>query len=496
MSFFPAWWPWGTSHKNAAPSDDRKSFAGGRSRDLDEDTGIGRGGRLTLNLEGYDARRNNLVAAAIGKAFVGSVVGQRGIVPQAQTSDPEWNKLAESFWGEWVKVPDSRGRSQLADMQRMCVEARLWAGDIFAVITDGGQLQLVEGTRIRTPAKFAADPYVVDGVRLTPEGRALGYYIHERKAGAIDPENFAYRDAVDVIHVAGPSFRPDCLRPVPEAQDVLSEIKDVADLANSINRRARMEADNVAVVKTDEGAGKINLIAKTERNQNATAEQKGVLHQSLGMAKTYYLRPHEDVSHPALQSPGGNYVPYMVQQFQVIGAALRIPGEFLMMHFDASFSASQVALVSAYNTFEGWEEWLKNAFLQRVWNWRIAKAIKDGELPPAPVDYRGVSEWYKVRWVGPRRNWIDPVKQANADRANYNMGVESLAEIARRNTGMDIDDLLEAKSRDIISAIRISKEIERQTGTRVEWSQIINVASSISADATPQPEAKPEPANA
>lgn len=496
MSFFASIWNWGTSHKNAAPSDDRKSYAGGRSRDLDEDTGLGRGGRVTLNLEGYDARRNNPCGCMLGKTFRDYVVGDRGVVPQAQTSSEEWNRLAETWFHEWSKIADFRGRDALAEMEQQIVESRLWSGDIFALFTDSGQIQLFEGTRIRTPAKYAADPYVVDGIRVTPEGRAVGYYIHERKAGAVDPDNFAYRQAEDVIHVCGPRFRPDSLRPAPEAQDVLAEIRDVADLANSINRRARMEADNVAVVKTDEGAGKINLIKSAERNQNSTAEQKGIVHQALGMAKTFYLRPHEDVTHPALQAPGGNYVPYMIQQFGVIGAALRIPGEFLLMHFDASFSASQVALQSANRTFDSWENWLVRRFLQRVWNWRIAKAIKEGELPPAPVDSRGFSEWYKVEWVGPPRPVLDIVKQSNANRANYNMGVASLRMICRENTGSALEDMFRMKREDTINAIKECEQIYKATGVRVDWKEFINVASSISADATPQPEAKPEPANA
>jgi len=411
------------------------------------------------------------------------------------TTDKAWNQLAEDWFSEWMKIADYRKRVTFAELQRNAVEARLWAGDMFFLLTDSGQLQPIEGLRVKTPAKLANDPQVVDGIRLTPEGIALGYYIHERKNGALDPDNYAYREAADVVHIKAKYWRSDCLRPPAETQDVLAKISDLDDLQNAILRRARAEAGNGAVVTTAEGAGKISGIASLDRGNKSTAEQIGTVHEKIGGAKTYYGRPGEDLKHPALSAPGQNYVPYIINQLHIIGAALRVPGEFLMMHFDASFSASQVAIMSAYNTLDGWEEWLR-PYMQRIWNWRIAKAIKDGELPPAPVDYRGYSTWYKVRWIGPRRNWIDPVKQANADRTNYNMGVESLSEIARRNTGMDLQDLFADKEQNIVMAIETVKRIKAVTGIELKWSEFLNVASSISADATPQPDPKPEPANA
>jgi len=495
MSWFGSLWPWGTSHKTAAPSQDRTNYAGTRSRNLDEDTGMGRGGREAITLSAYDQRRNNHVAAAIGKCFSDNVLGPRGLIPHSTTSDPVWNKRADEYLLNWYKVADYRRRETMRGLQGNMIDARLWSGDMFLLLTDSGQLQPVEGLRVKTPAKLANDPQVVDGIRLTPEGIALGYYIHERKNGALDPDNYAYREAANVVHIKAKYWRSDCLRPPAETQDVLAKISDLDDLQNAILRRARAEAGNGAVVTTAEGAGKISGIASLDRGNKSTAEQIGTVHEKIDGWKTFYLRPGEDVKHPSLSAPGGNYVPYIIQQWDEIGAALGVPGEYLRKHFDASFSASTVAIMQADNTFDTWEEDLR-IIMQRIRNWRIAKAIKDGELDPAPVDERGFSTWWMCDWIGAPRKSIDPVKRANANRATFAMGIGSLQAMARQETGKSLAELFAEKKEAIRQAIVLAEELTKETGVKVTYGEIINLSSSISQDATPQPDPKPEPANA
>ena len=172
----------------------------------------------------------------------------------------------------------------------------------------------------------------------------------------------------------------------------------------------------------------------------------------------HYLEPDEDIQSLASNTPNPQYVAFCEMTLRIIASALCIPYEFLLLDFKGgSFSASRAALMTTYRTFSMWQNWLIESFLQRLWNWRIAKAIKRGELPPAPVDKRGYSTWYKVRWTTPRYDWIDPQAEAIGNIYNVALGVDSVSDVVATK-GKDVEDVLMQKQKDLITAARRVKE--------------------------------------
>jgi capsid protein len=125
-----------------------------------------------------------------------------------------------------------------------------------------------------------------------------------------------------------------------------------------------------------------------------------------------------------------------------------------------NYSNARAALIQTYKTFETWQEWLSRGFLQRVWNWRIAKAIRAKDLPPAPrVD--GVNQWFRVQWSFPSYEWIDPQNQTQSELLGYQMGKTSLTRVIR-STGADVEDVLREKASELILAKRICDEAKAQ----------------------------------
>lgn len=136
---------------------------------------------------------------------------------------------------------------------------------------------------------------------------------------------------------------------------------------------------------------------------------------------------------------------------------------------------NRAALLQTHRTFDTWQAWLVDKMLSRVWNWRIAKAIKAKDIPPAPVDSRGYSEWYKVEWQPPEYGWIDPQKESAANLADFKMGARSLSNITRKQ-GKDAEDVLMEKGKDIAAAMRIASEINKASGTNITWRDLIDVS--------------------
>jgi capsid protein len=145
-----------------------------------------------------------------------------------------------------------------------------------------------------------------------------------------------------------------------------------------------------------------------------------------------------------------------------MASALCIPYEFLVLDFkQGSFSASRAALLTTYRTFSSWQSWIIENLMQRLWNWRIAKAIKNGELPSAPVDRRGYSQCYRVQWSTPRYDWIDPQAEAIKNIYNVALGVDSISSVAAAK-GEDVEDVMKQKAKDYLYAARNVVETNTQ----------------------------------
>jgi capsid protein len=107
---------------------------------------------------------------------------------------------------------------------------------------------------------------------------------------------------------------------------------------------------------------------------------------------------------------------------------------------------------------------------QKLWNWRIAMAIRDGVLPPAPVSQvRGfmVSEWNRVEWQGNEEAWTDRQEANQADMMEWQLGIGPLSNAAKRR-GSNLRELLTQKARDLKMAREIEAKYELEPDTLIK----------------------------
>jgi lambda family phage portal protein len=446
-----------------------------------EDAYIGTADRDTLRARCFDLRRNNAIVAGIVERFADNVVGP-GIYPQAKTSDAAWNQAAEEYWREWCKVCDVRQRVDMREMQRLSVQMRLLAGEMVFVLTDGGQLQPIEPDRIRTPGKLDTDKRkgVVDGFRVNQAtGIVTGAYILPRDGnGSVDEAgDYQFVPRENMLHMSRP-FRFDQVRGIPDFAPVINALVDWQELNASTLNSAKKQAMTSHVVKKDGGVGSIGARLGDQSIGDVKFEK-------FEDGQNYYLKPGEDVIPLGVTQPGSSFLSYSEMLLRIIGAALGLPYEFLLLDFSkGSYSSSRAALLQTYRTFTSWQEWMDRA-MQRTWNWRIAKAIKAKELPPAPLDSRGISEWYRVQWSHPEWEWVDPQNQQQSDLMAFQLGAKSHSEITRKR-GRDTEDVLREKARDMQTAARLEAEYNLPPGS------LIN--AQIPGQVQPTQQQQPQPA--
>jgi capsid protein len=172
---------------------------------------------------------------------------------------------------------------------------------------------------------------------------------------------------------------------------------------------------------------------------------------------------------------------------RMIGMALGLPYEFLLLYFGGgNFASSKASLLQAYKTIETWQAWLESEFLLPVTIWRIAKAVADRELDPAPVDADGVSELGRWEWQRPGVEWIDPQNAIQTEMQEVRIGASDMYAVCARR-GRDAEETARKNARYLKMLDRVGVEegidparlhniqIPGQTPAVVEKPEVIDV---------------------
>lgn len=441
--------------------------------------------RVNVRQKLIGLQRNDGIVAGIIKRFADNVVGS-GITPQAKTSSRAWNDEAEAFWGNWSNVCDYRQRQNMRELQTLDMQQKLVAGDLGYQLMANGQMMPIEGERIATPAAFQNDAAVVDGCRFDPaSGIMVGVYVMQRDdKGVIRNINeYTYVPREDLIFM-GHIIRFDQIRGVPMLAPIVNLLDDFKDLQEAQLEKARLEAKYAVTLK----GGNSVLGARGTAMTTSTIEEVPYEKVFNGMVKR--LKDNEVLEVVESKTPSSVFPDYSELLIRMIGVAVSLPYEFLFLDFSkGNYSSSRAGLIQAYRTFRAEQQWLTSRKMQRLWNWRIAKAMKNGELSRAPV-VNGISEWFKVEWSYPEFAWVDPQSEAQGKILEYNMGVTTLTDVCQMK-GRDYEDQLNTKAAEIEKAATKAKEMNAKLGTSLTYQDFISTnipGSKANQPTTTRPE--------
>lgn len=386
--------------------------------------------------------RTNSLARACHDRLVDGICSSTGLIPQAKTSSPAWNEEAEAWFNEWAKVSDYRQRDNLVTLQRLATSHLVLDGEMFFLLLSNGQLQAIEPSRIATPKGLLSDPYVIDGVRLNREGIALGYYVADRSTnGYPDTDRATFVGASDIIHIRR-NVRADQVRGMSAYLPILGKLAQMADYQEALLTKAQLEAKRAYAVHTEgEASGPGNLGDRIAGWASGNATDGGSQYEYINDAEVYYLSPNEKISALESNTPHANHVPYIDALTVDICSAMGISPEWVSLKYQTSYIASKGALISTAQTIDSYQFTLESQMMQRLWNWRIAKAIKAGELLPAPSGRNGASEWYRTHFVYPRMVALDRGDEAAADAQQWRNGTTSLTRQAKEY-GVEYTEIL------------------------------------------------------
>ena len=389
----------------------------------------------------HDLRRNNPIVSGATGRIVENVVGPR-VRLQARTSSAEWNDRAEHWMNNWSACIDPGERLSLTDGAKLTVAAGLYDGEIMHHPTPEGQIAIIESTRIRD-SKENKKPYILD-----KNGKILKWNVQNRNdKGGFDQKEDNWVSGI--IHCAR-RWRPDQIRGWPELAVVANIVTDLNEINSAQLRKNKISALAAWVYERGQSGGSL-----TGRTVTPSGGQS--LHK-FQEGQIYEIEKGSKLGQFVNNQPGAEYTPFVELNLRLVGMALGIPYEFLLMYFGGgSFSSSKASLLQAYKTIEGWQEWVEFSYIIPVTQYRINKAIKDRELPPAPVDKYGVSEWKKWEWQRPSVDWIDPQNAIQTEMQEVRMGATTMYEVCSKR-GHCAEEVARSNARYLKMIDRIASE--------------------------------------
>jgi capsid protein len=473
----------------------RKMQSFNRSRPGSEEGVLNQRDRLALMLEGADLYRNSVVSGAINR-FADYAVCY-GLPPTAQTSDTGWNRLAESWWNDiYVGTADFRQQADLYDMQKLTLTSRLWAGGCGYILLSNGQIEPIEYERIRTPDAYRVDDLVVQGVRRTSQGIVVGFYVCPRRGnGSVDTTKYRYIKAENFIHCYKP-WRFDQLLGVPDLAPLIEKMRDYDETDNYIINKIKNEAMRLVAFSRKDGgqaAGNAGFRGFTKTDENG--KKRDVKKQEWGME--FDLPQGDEMELLEGKTPSQGSIDYLEHTLRIISACFGVPYEFLLLMFkEGSYSTHRAASLHAAHAFSLCTDWLSKTMMNRLWSWRIAKAIKEGTLPPAPVNEAGVSQWWKVEWIEPYFESNDPDKQANGDKTTLEIGTESVTNLIK-GKGRRRENVWDERTVELDDAAeRVKRHNEKHPEAKISIEHFTNAATpgakkgEVQTDKTDKPEEK------
>jgi len=321
---------------------------------------------------------------------------------------------------------------------------------LFALTPDG--LYPYEGLQISTPWDLRQDGTVINGVRIAPSAphRITHYYVlnnQKQPFYSTTVNDYTRMRQNECIFAPSLYWRTAMLRGVPELHAVIDALQDWDETSNNVQGMIKLHSSIWTMERKGAITGGVGQRMLNKSSSDGT--QVEYTQADYGMRVKLNGDPEHDFKMQKLENPGSEHVPYMEFMARVISAGVGLPLEMVLHLFtNGSYTANRAARCDfAKFIMDRWA-WRNKVLNQRVYNWVIAKAIKTGDIPKAPLDAAGRSQWWRCSWTLPHFSQIDEGKEIGADIKQWGACTNSLADIAQEQ-GRTRAQLLDAHDADI-----------------------------------------------
>lgn len=403
--------------------------------------------RDTIRAKTRDLERNSDMFNGVVSAYKRNVVGV-GMTVQAWTDDDDLNTKLEELWEEWTKKKncDVTGTQSFNQMLRMAVTRKKVDGGILFVkrYTHGGmipfKLQMIEVDEldtIQTSPRHVGNK-VVGGIEYNVFNKPIGYWIRQYDIEGYQEMQPVFVDAKDVVFYFSKK-RPSQIREISDLAPTVNRIRDTNEFMTSVSVKERIAACLGILIK------RVNPQISMGRNERKGGEKRTSYEGkniTPGMILEMNAGDEAQILDPKGQATDASSYVKLQQQLMSSGQGLSYETVARDMS-KSTYSSARQGGIEDELTYAEEKELLKDC-MSEIYETFIISCYIAGLINVK--DFWEKKTYYlKHKWVESPKPWIDPVKEANANKIALQTGQKTFQQICAEN-GKDwkeqVDDML------------------------------------------------------
>lgn len=381
---------------------------------------------------------NNALAASGAEAWTSALVGS-GIKPQSAHPDPAVRAALNASFERWTDEADADGLTDFYALQALAARRLVVDGESFGAFTldERGSLRVrlldAEQVDASLTSYSAAGSRIVAGIEFNAAGRRTAYRIRRERPGMplSSPLETVRIAADDAFHLLRPEVAGQ-VRGVSWFSPVLLRLADYDSAAD-----AQLVRQKVAALLT-------GFVTTADGDVPFDGEQAGpgLLEGGLEPGTLKILGPGQDIRFSDPAKVGAEVVDFLKVTAREIAAGLGVPYSTLTGDLsDANYSSSRAGLVDFRRRVEAIQYGvLVFQMCRPVWRRWVTAEVLAGRLN-APGFFTDPEPYLAARWITPKREWVDPKKDVEAEIEAINAGLMSRREaVAARGTDIEALD--------------------------------------------------------
>jgi lambda family phage portal protein len=392
--------------------------------------------------------RNNGYAANAIESWAANTVGD-GISPNSSISQAPRKDAVQRLWLAWTDDADAEGLTDFYGLQRRAAREVFMTGEVFLRFRprrpeDGLvvplQVQMLPSEMLPLDHN-AADGngnVIRQGIEFDRVGRRVAFHFLRRHPGDSTDPGLAGETvrvpASEVLHI---------IDPVEAGQ-----LRGVSRFAPAIVKLFLLDQYDDAELDRKKVAAMYAMFVTSPAPDNPLAPPDEEYEVAPG--QVVRLDPGEDVTVSAPADSGSTYEPFQYRTLLQISAALGIPYGYLSNDgAKGNFSNSRLSLIEFRRRVSAWQHSVMVFQMCRpVWARFMDTAVLAGALRLPGYDRRRF-EYLACNWLPTKWDWVDPLKDANAEIAQIEAGLKSRTQaIAERGYDAEQVDAEIARERD------------------------------------------------
>jgi len=389
----------------------------------------------------------NGYAANACEAFASNLVGD-GIKPSSLIEDPALRDRVQRLWLAWTDEADADGLTDFYGLQAMVAREMFVAGECFVRlrprrVEDGLlvpiQLQLLQSEMLPFDATEAAanGNRIRCGIEFDAIGRRVAYHFRRRHPGDSTDQGMVTTETVrvpaeDVLHI---------YRPIDAGQ-----IRGLPHVAPAMVRLFLLDQyDDAELDRKKTAAMFAGFITKTAPEEQLMGEIEATDDSgatvSLEPGTLQVLLPGEDVKFSSPADVGGGYEAFQYRTLLSVSASVGLPYHLVTGDVrQANYSSLRAELVEFRRRVEQLQHGvIAHQLCRPVWARWLETGVLSGALD-LPDFARSPARYRPVNWIPPRWDWVDPLKDIQAQVLAMEAGIISRRKVVEA-TGYDVEEI-------------------------------------------------------